>query len=171
MRVNPAAPVGSEQNPLIYKLPADFLYQPTYDWQNDVEFDAFWLVFPTFTAFTAGLNIQQSVNVPNDADFECRKIMYHFDLAAAALTVVGAFVPNIAILLTDSGSGRNLMNAAAPLASVANCEGQSSPDLVWPKIFTRNSTITASLTNFDVAQTTGNVRLTMCGRKIFSPSR
>lgn len=170
MKRNLAAPLGGAFNPITYTFPADYLYKPTYDWQQDVEFDVFWLVFPTFGPFTAGLNISASVNVPNDADFECRRISYHFDLAAAALTVATAFVPNITLLLTDSGSGRNLMNAAAPLASIAYPEGQPPQDLAWPKIFTRNSTITASLTNFDVAQTTGNVRLTLGGRKIFSPT-
>jgi hypothetical protein len=170
MRTNLNAPLGSEYNPLIYKLPNDYLYHPSYDWQQAVEFDIFWLVFPVFTAFTAGLNISNSVNVPNDADFECRRITYHFDLAAAALTVAGVFVPNITCLITDSGSGRNLMNAAAPLASIASPEGITAQDLAWPKIFTRNSTITISLTNFDVAQTTGVVRMTMAGRKIFSPT-
>ncbi|MHB8674551.1 MAG: hypothetical protein ACYDAK_12865 [Candidatus Limnocylindrales bacterium] len=166
---NPAAPIGTPQNPLIYSLPEDQGYMPSYDWHNPVLFDIFWLVFPTFGPFTAAAQLQQSVNVPNDADFEVRRIMYHFDLAAAALTQATSFVPNITIMLTDSGSGRNLMSAAAPLASIASAEASQSPkDLPWPKIFTRNSTITAVLTNFDAAQTTANVRLTLAGRKIFS---
>jgi len=165
---NPAAPVGSPANPLVYCNPDDYTYAPQYDWQNPVVFDVFWLEFPTFGPFTAAAQLQQAVNVPNDADFECRRIMYHFDLAAAALTMATAFVPNITIMLTDSGSGRNLMSAAAPLASVACSEIGPQFDLPWPKIFTRNSTITAVLTNFDAAQTTANVRLTLAGRKIFS---
>jgi hypothetical protein len=165
---NPNAPLGTDSNPLIYRLPADFLYYPTYDWQTPVDFDIFWLVFPTFATFTAGLNIVKTVNVPNDADFEVRRIIYHCELAAAALTVATVFLPNITILLTDSGSGRNLMNAAVPLPSIASAESGPQRDLIWPKIFTRNSQITASLTNYDVAQTTMNVRLTLCGRKIFS---
>ncbi len=166
---NPNAAIGTPGNPLVYTLPEDQSYLPTYDWQNPVLFDPFWLVFPTFGPFTAAAQLQQQVNVPNDADFECRRILYHFDLAAAALTQATAFVPNITIMLTDSGSGRNLMSAAAPLGSIASAEASQTPiDLPWPKIFTRNSTITAVLTNFDAAQTTANVRLTLAGRKIFS---
>lgn len=151
--------------PIVF--PDDYPYQPTYNWQNPVEFDAFWLVFPTFGPFTAGLNVQNSVTIPNDADFECRRIIYHVD-AATQLTQATQIIPNITLLLTDGGSGRALMNAAAPLASIACPEAGPAVDLAWPKIFTRNSLITASLTNFDGAATTFLIRLTLCGRKIFS---
>ncbi len=170
MRVNPAFPLGAEQNPVVYKLPGDFLYQPTYDWQVQVEFDAFWLVFPTFGPFTAGAQLSASVNVPNDADFECRRITYHIDDDTDEFLTATLPLPNITLLITDSGSGRNLMNVAAPLASIADNEAASPRDLAWPKIFTRNSTITAALTNYDGTQTTYNVRLTLAGRKIFSLS-
>jgi hypothetical protein len=149
-------------------LPSDYLYHPTYEWQNEVEFDAFWLVFPTFSTFTQGLNIQQTATVPNDADFECRRIMYHCDAAAGQTTVSTVPVPNMTILITDGGSGRALMNQAAPLASICSDEGAEPRDLCWPKIFTRNSLITVSITNFDAAVVTNNIRITMAGRKIFS---
>ena len=149
------------------RYPTDYLYQPTYEWMNNVEFDAFWLVFPTFGPFTAGLNVQNSVIIPNDSDFECRRITYHID-AATQLTQATQTIPNITLLLTDGGSGRALMNAAVPLASVACPEAGPGVDLAWPKIFTRNSLITASLTNFDGAATTFLIRLTLSGRKIFS---
>ena len=163
-------PQGDRFDPVTYRFPSDYLYQPTYEWGAQVEFDPFWLVFPRTAALTAALNVSQSVNIPNDADFECRRILYHFDLAAAALTTATAFVPNVSILITDSGSGRNLMNAAAPIGSIAMCENGAAKDLPWPKIFTRNSTVTLSITNFDVAQTTGVLQVTLAGRKIFSRS-
>ena len=166
---NPAAQIGTSDNPLVYTLPEDQGYMPSYDWLNPVLFDVFWLVFPTFGPFTAAAQLQQQVNVPNDADFEVRRIMYHFDLAAAALTQATSFVPNITIMLTDSGSGRNLLSAAAPIGSIASAEAAMTPiDLPWPKIFTRNSTITITLTNFDAAVATNTFRLVMAGRKIFS---
>jgi len=151
-------------------LPSDYLYQPTYEWQGPVEFDQFWLVFPNFGPFTAGLNLQQTATIPNDADFECRRISYHIDAAAAQLTVGTVIIPNVTILITDGGSGRALMNQAAPLGSIADDEAGAPRDLAWPKIYTRNSLITVSLTNFDAAATTNNIRITMAGRKIFSVS-
>ena len=165
---NPNAPIGTSANPLVYAFPADYTYDPLYDWQNDVEFDPFWLVFPTFGPMTAGLASTQIATIPNDADFECRRGVYHVDAAAAQLTVGTLVIPNMTILITDSGSGRNLMNAAAPLASVLDNETNGETNLVWPKIFTRNSQISITLTNFDAAATTNSVRITLCGRKIFS---
>lgn len=161
-------PLGQHGNPLVYTLPMDYLYQPTYEWQRPVEFDVFWLVFPTFGPMTAGLAQQQAVNVPNDADFECREIRYHVDNAAAQQTFATAIIPNVTMQIQDSGSGRNLLNTPAPIGNVAFPENFPRVPLLWPKIFTRNSTITMTLTNFDAAAVTNNLRVTLAGRKIFS---
>lgn len=155
---------------IVQQFPADYLYQPTYNWATPVRFDTFWLVFPTFGPMTAGLQQTQQVNIPNDSDFECRRLSFHVDAAGAQLTVATAILPNMTILINDSGSGRNLMNAAAPLASVAESEAFSEQDMVWPRIFTRNSQIAITLTNFDAAAVTNNIRITMHGRKIFTPT-
>lgn len=155
---------------LVFEYPDDYLYQPTYKWPKGVRFDTFWLVFPTFGPMTAALAQAQVANVPNDADFECRRLSFHVDAAAAQLTVATAILPNMTIMINDSGSGRNLMNAAAPLASIAESEAFAAQDLVWPRIFTRNSQIQITLTNFDAAAATNNIRLVMHGRKIFSPT-
>ena len=160
------APLGDLGNPFSFQYKPDYLYEPLYDWSQPVEFDLFWLVFPTFTTLTAAQSNQQVVNVPNDADFEVRRIIYHVDVAAAQATTL--IVPNVTILIVDSGSGRALMNNAAPLASVACAESTTPIDLPWPKIFTRNSQVTVTLTNFDVAAATNNLRITLAGRKIFS---
>lgn len=156
--------------PVQIAFPVDYFYQPTYDWRKQVAFDLFYVVFPTFGPMTAGLIQQQTVNIPNDSDFECRQITYHIDAAAAQLAMATVIVPNVTILINDSGSGRNLMNAAVPLASVATPEAVQPVPLAWPKIFTRNSTISITLTNFDAAAATNNIRITMAGRKIFSAS-
>lgn len=157
-------------NPTLFVFPNDYTYEPLYNWQRPVMFDLFYLVFPTFGPMTAGLIQTQTVNIPNDSDFECRRLHYHVDAAAAQLTVATAAIPNITILINDSGSGRNLMNAAAPLATVCESEAFAGTPLPWPKIFTRNSTISITLTNFDAAVVTNNIRITMAGRKIFSAS-
>lgn len=156
---------------IIVRFLKDFFYKPTYEWSNDVMFDLFWMVFPTFGPMTAGLIQTQTVNVPNDSDFECRALVYHLDAAAAQGASNTLAIPNITALLNDSGSGRNLMNAALPLPMIASPDGNHSPvELPWPKIFTRNSTISLTLTNFDAAAATNNIRVAMCGRKIFSAS-
>lgn len=165
------AALGSDGNPLVYRFPANYLYDPTYDWDGDVTFDPFWLVFPTFITMTAGMIQQQQVQIPNEADLEVRDILYHIDTAAAQLTVATAIVPNMTIQIFAAGTSRAMMNAAAPLASVASHEtAASARHLPWPMYLQRNDSITVVLTNFDAAVITNNVRITFAGRKIFPRS-
>lgn len=146
-------------------FPAAYLYEPTYNFGGPVSFDWFTYMFPLFPAIPlAGTNTQQVI-IQNDSDFELRRIVYHEDIAAAAYTDSARPIPNCTILITDSGSGRNLMSNPVPLSSIA-CFGDNPVDLPWPKIFTRNSTIQVAITNFDAA-VTPNIRLSFQGRKIF----
>lgn len=149
--------------------PPSYLYQPTYEWQRKVEFDFFAYVFPTFTALAAAASQQQQIIIQNDSDFELRRIVYHADIAQAAYLSGTRPIPNYTLQILDSGSGRNLFSAAAPLGAIASSEDQTGGrnDLVWPKIFTRNSTIVATMTNFDAAVVTYSIRLVLLGRKIF----
>lgn len=96
-------------------------------------------------------------------------MIYHLDAAAAQGASNTLAIPNITALLNDSGSGRNLMNAALPLPMIASPDGNHTPaEFPWPKIFTRNSTISLTLTNYDAAVATNNIRVALYGRKIFS---
>lgn len=171
MRPTPGAAPGTDGNPLVYRLPPNYEYLPTYDWDSDVTFDVYWLVFPTFVTMTAGLVQQQVAQVPNEADFEVRKIFYHVDAALAQLTVSTVIVPNMTIQIFAAGTSRGMMNAPAPLATVAQSEalGGDRP-LPWPMYLQRNDQITVVLTNFDVAAATNNVRITFAGRKVFPKS-
>ena len=148
-------------------FPPAYWYRPTYDFPGKVGFDWFTYVFPTFAAIGVGAANQQQLIIQNDSDFECRRIVFHMDLAAAAYTTSTQPMPNVTALIVDSGSGRQLMSAAVPLASIATLEGQPPVDLPWPKIFIRNSTISLTLTNFDAAVATANFRVSLQGRKIF----
>lgn len=126
--------------------------------------DLFSYVFPTFAVAPAA-NQQQQVLIQADSDFECLQLMFHADIAAAAFLWNTRPLPNVTLLLTDSGSGRQLMNAAVPLSALAGIAEQPAW-LPQTKIFQRNATVVALITNFDVA-VTYNIRLTMVGRKIF----
>ena len=171
MKPIPGAMVGSQGNPLIYKFPPNYLYHPTYDWDEGIRPDVFWLVFPTFVTMGLAAVQNQQVQVPNEADFEVRRILFHVDAALAQVVVAAVIVPNMTIQIFAQGQSRALMNAPAPLASVASSEASYTPrDLVWPLYLQRNDSITVTLTNFDAAAATNNVRITFAGRKIFPKS-
>jgi len=150
-------------------FPSGYLYWPIYEFPHEVTFDWFTYVFPTFAAIAAlsAASPQGQIIIQNDSDFELRRISYHMDNAAAAFTSSTLPMPNITALIVDSGSGRQLMNNPVPLDLIANLANTPPVELPWPKIFTRNSVVTLTLTNFDAAATP-NIRVVFHGRKIFS---
>ena len=150
----------------IIAFPDGYRYEPTYHFPQRVVFDWFTYEFPLWAAIAVGATVQQQILIQADSDFELRRIAVHFTLAEAAFVSAAVPYSNISALITDSGSGRNLMNNPVPLDMIASLPGQSPRDLTWPKIFIRNSTITVALTNFDAAATP-LVRLSFQGRKIF----
>lgn len=159
-------PIGSPQNPAVYKYPPGYCYKPTYEFDQNVAFDVFDYTFPLFAALAAAATAQQQLLIQNDSDFECRRISWYATIANAAFVSAAIPVPSVTAIITDSGSGRNLENAAVPLSQIGYGPLQEPFDLPWPKIFTRNSTVTLTLANFDAAASY-NLRVTMHGRKIF----
>lgn len=104
--------------------------------------------------------------IQSDSDFEWVHASYQFDNAATQTTYNGRFLPNMTILITDSGSGRQLMNAAVPIMSIFGRPEQPY-QLPVSKVFKANSTINFTAVNFDAAIATGNLRLSLIGYKIF----
>lgn len=130
--------------------------------------DVFFYVLPTFAALAPAGNATQSVNIQADSAFECVAIAFHADIAAAAFLYNTRPIPNVTLILQDTGSGRNLMNGAVPLSALVGV-AEHPGYLPQPKTFNPNATIQATLTNFDAA-VTYNIRLTLIGRKIFNLS-
>lgn len=128
--------------------------------------DFFVYAFPEFTAIPVNGTITQNLTIQADSDFEALQLAYHASLADAAFVFNTRPIPNVAILLTDTGAGRQLMNAAIPLPSIAGW-GDAPYNLPTQKIFGRNSTIQCALTNFDAAVATYNITISIIGRKIF----
>lgn len=153
---------------VIVRQPENYGYRPNYEFPQGATPDFFVYQFPVVSNLAVDANVSVSVQIQNDADFEMRSIGYFFNLADAAFTQQTRPVPNMTLMLTDTGSGRNLFSAAVPIPTIAwNGEG-SMRELPWPKIFSRNANISALVTNFDAAATTGQMYLSLIGRKIFT---
>ena len=150
------------------RFPENYLYRPTYDLPRGITPDFFIYQFPVVNQLAVDANVTVSVQIQNDADFECRAITYFYNLLDAAFVEATRPVPNWTLMLTESGSGRNLFSAAVPVVSVASNGEAVLRDLAWPKIFGKNSVITATFVNFDAAVTTGQMYLSLVGRKLFS---
>jgi len=95
-----------------------------------------------FTAVT-GLNpsFSGTIQIQADADFAVLQSTYDFALNTAATdTPAAELKPNMSVLLTDTGSGRQLMDRLVP---INNLFGNAMLPYVWPvpKLFAASSTL------------------------------
>ena len=125
----------------------------------------FYVYEEDFLALTQGSTAIGSINIQADSDFVVQKLTYFADIAVAVQTDSNRVIPLITVQITDSGSGRNLMEAPVPIANVFGT-GQLPFILPQPKLFLARTTITVSVTNFS-ASTDYNLRLSLTGYKVF----
>lgn len=119
-----------------------------------------------FTGVTSGNSATGNINIQADSDFVMQKLAYHADIAAAAVTDSSRVIPNMTVIITDTGSGRQLMESAVPIASLFGT-GQLPFILPTPRLFLARSTINIVVANFDAA-VTYNLRLSFTGYKQYS---
>ncbi len=117
-------------------------------------------------AVAAGVAVTQNIAIQADADFEIIKVAFAADVAAAAITNNSYPIPNATILITDSGSGRQLMNVAVALESLFGI-GKEPFILPQPRILSARSNIAITVTSFE-AVNTNNITLSFIGNKIFT---
>lgn len=118
-----------------------------------------------FAAIVAGATANGQVTIQADSDFKWLKACYFADLAAAAQTESSRVIPLCTVLITDGGSGRQLMSQAVPVTSIFGI-GAIPFILPVPRIFTAKSTVAFQIVNFSAASTYG-LRLSLIGAKIF----
>ena len=87
------------------------------------------------------------------------------DINDAAFTVNSQPVPNISILITDTGSGRQLMNAPVSVSNIFGL-GREPKVLRTPRWFASMAQIQVAVTNYDAA-VNYNLRLSFVGAKFF----
>lgn len=118
-----------------------------------------------FSALAAAASSTQTFSIQADSDFLWTKATMFADVAAAAQTDSTRVIPLCTVLIQDTGSGRNLMNAAMPVSSLF---GTGELPLILPRqrLFVSRAQVSVTLTNFSAA-TAYNVRLSFIGEKAF----
>lgn len=119
-------------------------------------------------ALAAAGNANDTVQIEADSDFILQKLAYQADIAAAAQTDSTRVLPLVTVLLTDTGSGRQLMNNPIPVPSFFGT-GELPFILPNPRLFARNTVINIAFTNFSAA-TAYNLRLAFIGYKVYKLS-
>lgn len=130
--------------------------------------DFFVYQFPTFSTLAVGGNQTQSVIIQADSDFIIEKLTFQADIAGAAQNDSTRVIPNVTVLITDTGSGRQLSNIALPLVALFGT-GQEPFILPRPKRIAARSTLQAVLVSFE-AVSVPTIRLSLIGRKVFAYS-
>lgn len=118
-----------------------------------------------FASIAANASSTGQINVEADSDFVWQKACYFADVAGAQQQQSTREIPLCSVLITDSGSGRQLMNSAVPLTAMFGT-GDLPFILPQPKIFVARSTISVQVANFSAA-TTYRIRLSFIGTKQF----
>lgn len=92
------------------------------------------------------------VPISSDSDFWLTGFTYQADIAAALQTDATRVIPLVTIQITDTGSGRQLLNAAAPISTFMGT-GDRPYRLVHPRMFARRTSIQIQGTSYAVAGT------------------
>lgn len=124
--------------------------QPGYQYPNKPQD---WFSYPTqFSSIAA--NTPQTSNVQIDAgsDFFLTAITYSAYLAGSttAITAQTRIIPGVTLLITDSGSNRQLMQNPVPLPLLAG-DGEWPHRLIHPRLFYRNSNIQLAINAYDAS--------------------
>jgi len=116
-------------------------------------------------ALVAGVSSNDTIQIEADSDFILQKLTCHTTLADATYVLQNTPIPNVSLLITDTGSGRQLMNNPIPIPSFFG-NGQLPFILPNPRKIAKNSVLNIAYTNFDAAQAY-SVRLAFIGYKIY----
>jgi hypothetical protein len=130
-----------------------------------IELDFYSYTFNVASLAAAASDLD-SISIQANASFVVVKSTYFADIAGAAQTDSSRVIPLVTVALTDSGSGRNLQNAAVPINSIG---GPGQLPFIWPqsRLLMASSTITATFINYSAATTYVNLYYTLIGYQVF----
>ena len=148
----PTAQILPSLNPFLGLLPKDL-------WNRVKDF---FIYSVEFLPLAASETLTTDIAIQADSDFLIMAGVR--TVTDTANTTLQTFVPQT-VLITDSGSGRQLMDRAV---HIENLFGTAQLPAIWPypKLIRASSTLSTRLTNLDGANAR-NVRLSYLGFKIF----
>jgi len=104
-----------------------------------------------FANLAFGTTITDLIQIQADADFKIMAATFQANNNGAVLTDSTRPVPNVSVLLTDTGNGRNLMDQAIPIPCLF---GTGELPFIWPvpKLMSARSTLQVQASSFEAAQ-------------------
>jgi len=116
------------------------------------------------SALAPAASLPSQINIDAGTDFYWVATTIQADIAAATQTESSIVIPLVTVVITDTGSQRQLMNAAVPITCIAG-PGERPYRLILPRLFRANSIITFNWTNYSAASTY-NLYLIMHGFRL-----
>src|SRR4051812_44188863 len=92
------------------------------------------------SALAPAASLPSQINIDAGTDFYWVATTYQADIAAAAQLESTVIIPLLTAIITDTGSQRQLMNAAVPISAIAG-PGERPYRLILPRLFRANSII------------------------------
>jgi hypothetical protein len=160
--------MGSAMAPGPAAAPRNNMMSPNiFDPRTDGS-DYYWYV-TNVQALAAAATGNSQIQVDAGTDFFWIATTIQSDIAEAPLTESSDIIPLVTVLINDTGTSRNLMNAPVPLGSICG-DGKRPYRLVRPRLFRANSIIGFTFTNYSAGTTYGNLYVTLHGyRRLVSP--
>jgi hypothetical protein len=116
-------------------------------------------------AIGVGATTTVNIAIQADSDFLVEKLTFNADAAGATQTESSRLLPNVMVLLTNTGSGRQLMNLQFPLTGLF---GSGELPMILPRqyLLPASSTLQIQFVSFEAA-VTPFVTLNFIGRKLY----
>lgn len=127
----------------------------------------FYIYAILFEDLAAGGTDTGFIQIEADSDFLIQKLTYFSDIDGSAQQFQTMDIPLVTIVVVDTGSGRQIMNQAIPIPSLFG-DGRLPYILPTPKLFTKNTRINVTVTNFSSATEYDNIYINFEGKKIFT---
>lgn len=127
-----------------------------------------WFHYPLRFTAIANTDVDTlSVSVDAGSDFFLTALTFFATISGstAGLTVATNVVPIVTLLITDSGSNRQLMQNPVPLPLLAG-DGNHPHRLIYPRLFLRNSNIQVQMASSDPV-TYGNIWVNFEGFRVY----
>lgn len=107
-----------------------------------------------------------TIGISADSDFYCTALTYFADIAGAVQTDSTRVIPLITVQITDTGSGRQLLDRAQPLGAIFG-DGTEPYRLISPRLFQRSTSIQVQLANYSAGTTYVNLFVVFHGFKLY----
>lgn len=128
--------------------------------------DFFTYTIPFVAALAPSGQTSGNFTLDADSDFLWQKFAAYAQVASDGTTVSNEILPGVTIIITDTASGRNLMNNPVPLASLSG-SGRLPFILPTPKVFQARGTVQVQLSNITDGVTYSQIYLAFEGTKLF----